>query len=159
MISHLGYKHDTAQLLCRVGDAIWQMGVPDQRFSMLYVRVDPETGEGEVASSGQFAAIVGSRHGHRPLVSPDGRPLGTDFETTSNRNRFQLQEGECLLVRNAAFLSGRGSDAVGRSLRDGLQSGSIQPLARVRRFICGDAAPTSERAAATLLRRSPGGSR
>ncbi len=152
VISHLGYRHDVEALLRHVGDSLWQMGVDGQTCSMLYATIDSETGDGELASAGTLQAIIGDRHGHRPLIAANARPLALDFEPSFSRAEFRMQKGETLLCGNQALAGIRSLDDLGNLLTAASTRRSKRPLAHLARELSGERI-TAERAAAVITRR------
>ncbi len=53
--SHSNYRHSAADMLRRINDTLWQTNTGDQLLAMLYIKLDPETGAGELASAGRLA--------------------------------------------------------------------------------------------------------
>ena len=80
LAAHTGYRHTPTQIMQRINDTLWQTNTGDQLVSLLYARVDPETGEGEVASAGDLSAMIASRYGYRPLVHGDSAPLASGID-------------------------------------------------------------------------------
>lgn len=153
LASHLGYRHTPSQLLQRVNDTLWQTSTCEQLMSMLYVRVDPETGEGEFASAGGISAMVGSRFGYRPLVDGRGEPLCSDFQANFIADTFRMMPGETLLAYSPGMeASGANQMILGDSLRTAMQQQETSPLASIRRQLA-DRPLVAERGAATLMRR------
>lgn len=153
-ISHLGYRHEPADLVRRIGDSLWQMGVADQTCSLVYVQIDPETGEGQIAAAGDIGAIIGSRFGHRPLVSPDGRPLGVDFDPSCQHRMFCLQPGETLLAFNPTIGRLAEADRLGRQLCESIKQQPKRSLMGLRESIADR--PLHDERSATMLVRDAG---
>ena len=158
LASHLGYRHSPSQLLQRINDTLWQTSTCEQLMSLLYVRVDPETGEGEFASAGSIAAMIGSRYGYRPLVEGQGAPLCSDFRASHVSDSFRMMPGETLLayglgMRGSEAASGATQRMLGDSIRAAMQQNDKHPLASIRRQLVG--MPLGcERGAVTLVRGS-----
>ncbi len=151
--AHTGYRHTPAQLIQRVSDTLWQTSTGEQLVSMLYARVDPESGEGEVASAGSMSAIIGSRFGYRPLVTGHSDPLNTYIDARCVTDSFRLSAGETLLGYNRGMVADGGSQTMlGEQVRSAMQSGESNPLALVRRAMV-DLPLGHERGAVTLLRQ------
>ena len=153
LAAHTGYRHTPAELMRRVSDTLWQTSIAEQLVSLMYVRVDPETGEGEVATAGSISAIVGNRFGYRPLVDGQTAPLNADIDASFVTESFRLERGETLL----AYTAGLGRDGLtqsmmGESIRTAMQENDESPLAMVRRDFA-DVDLTHERGAVTLLRK------
>lgn len=137
MMSHCGYRHTPKQLLQRIGDTLWHTNAAEQLVSLLYARIDPQTGDGEVAVAGQISGLIAGRYGYRPLVQSGGRPLASGFEVDCYESCFQLAEGETLLAYGGGLKKdGIGQDLLGCCLRSATQSGE-NALALLRREIAG----------------------
>ncbi len=155
LASHIGYRHTPAQVLGRVSDTLWQTSTGEQLMSLLYARVDPETGEGEVASAGNITAMIGNRYGYRPLVDGASEPLNSHIDSRPAIRTFRLLDGETLLAFTRGMMdSNRGpesSQRLGEMLRGSMKSGDVNPLAAIRRVMAGSPL-REERGAVTLLR-------
>jgi hypothetical protein len=152
MTSHIGYRHSPSQLLQRVNDTLWQTNTCEQLISLLYMRVDPETGEGQFAAAGAIAAMIGSRYGYRPLVDGMAKPLCSDFRASFVSDSFRMMPGEMMLAYGPGVAaSGASQNLLGDSVRSAMQAGSVSPLASIRRTLA--ASPLEfERGAAALTR-------
>ncbi|MCA9138777.1 MAG: SpoIIE family protein phosphatase [Planctomycetales bacterium] len=133
LVAHSGYRHTPHQMLQRIGDTLWQTSTADQLVSLLYARIDPETGEGEIAAAGEISGLIAGKHGYRPLVTSAGRPLASAIEIECFESTFHLEEGETLLTFGVGLdKDGIGQELVGCCLRSAMQSGQ-SPLAVLRR--------------------------
>ncbi len=63
--AHSNYRHSAADMLRRINDTLWQTNTGDQLLSMQYIKLDPETGAGELASAGQLSSLIASTRGYR----------------------------------------------------------------------------------------------
>jgi hypothetical protein len=152
MTAHSGYRHTPSQMLSRIGDTLWQTSLGEQLMSMMYVRVDPETGEGEIASAGLITAMIASRMGYRPVVTGKSDPLCSHIDSQSVLETFRLMKGETLLAYSPGFLTGGvNHTAIGGMLHDAMKSGDNNPLAAIRRSLA-KMPLTCERGASTLVR-------
>jgi sigma-B regulation protein RsbU (phosphoserine phosphatase) len=152
LTAHSGYRHTPSQLLQRVGDTLWQTSTGEQLVSMLYMRVDLETGEGEVASSGTISAMIGSKYGYRPLVHGCGDPLNTYIDANCVTESFRMMEGETLLAHSCGLVTnGTSQTMLGDGIRTAMQGGDKNPLAQIRRKLI-NVPLNQERGAVTLLR-------
>ena len=121
-------------------------------MSMLYMHIDPETGEGTFASCGDILAMISSRYGYRPLVDGRSEPLGTHITARPTSDSFALLPGETLLAYTQGLLLDGGTQPVlGDRLRGCLQTGDKNPLAAIRRDLINKPLE-HERAAITLVR-------
>ena len=131
--AHCGYRHTPVQLMRRISDTLWQSSTGEQLVSLLYVRLDPETGEGEVASAGSVGGLIGSRHGYRPLIPSGAPPLASAIDVKAHHTTFQLRAGETLLAYGPGLQQdGIGQGLLGCCLRSASQ-GETNPLVIVRR--------------------------
>lgn len=137
LAAHCGYRHTPHQMLQRIGDTLWQTNTADQLVSLLYARIDPETGEGEIASAGDIDGLIAGKYGYRPLVNSGGRPLASSIEIECFESTFHLEEGETLLTYgNGLKKDGVGQELIGCCLRTATQSDQT-PLAALRREMAG----------------------
>lgn len=152
LASHAGYRHTPDQLLARVGDTLWQTGLGEQLVSLLYACIDPETGEGEIASAGAIHAIIGSPYGYRPLVVGDSDPLCMHIDTRSRRASFRMMTGEALLAYSPGLLLGDlNHTRIGGILHTAMRKAPKSPLASIHRHVTAQLG-TRERGAMTLVR-------
>lgn len=152
LAAHAGYRHTPAQLLQRVSDTLWQTSTGEQLMSMLYARVDPETGEGEVATAGTISAMISSRYGYRPVTSGNGDPLNQHIDARIVTESFRMMTGETLLAYSPGMATGGINQArLGDSLRSAMQAGDLNPLAALRRNLA-DMPLNCERGAVSLMR-------
>ncbi|MDA7874919.1 SpoIIE family protein phosphatase [Rhodopirellula sp.] len=152
LAAHSGYRHTPAQLIQRVSDTLWQTNTGEQLVSLIYAHLDPETGEGVVASAGTISALISSRYGYRPLVSNHSEPLNTSMDSNAANHDFNLLQGETLLAYSKGF-SAAGADqmTLGGHIRTAMQLEDRSPLAMLRRKLT-KLPLTRERGALTLLR-------
>ena len=151
--SHAGYRHTPQQLLQRVSDTLWQTNTMDQITSMLYVRIDPETGEGEIASAGNQIAMIAGRYGYRPAVQCSHSPLASQFDLNCTTSTFRMSSGEVLMAYGEGFAAdGIDQMMIGNQLRASMQAGVKNPLASIRRFLA-DRPMDHERGAISILRQ------
>ena len=91
LTAHTGYRHKPADLLQRVSDTLWQSSTSEQLLSLLYARIDPFSGEGEVALAGSLEAVIGNRYGSRSVCSQVSDPLNSSIEVDPVIESFHLQ--------------------------------------------------------------------
>lgn len=131
--AHCGYRHTPAQLMRRIGDTLWQSSTGEQLVSLLYARLDPETGEGEIASAGTISGLIANRYGYRPLVPTGTPPLASSLDVKAHHSEFQLREGETLLAYGSGVQGdGIGQELLGCCVRSAAQSEG-NPLVILRR--------------------------
>lgn len=153
LAAHTGYRHSPSQLIQRISDTLWQTSTAEQLMSLLYARVDPETGEGEVVSAGSINAMIANRYGFRPILDGPSDPLNTNIDCHAVVKSFRLLQGETLMAYTSALgCSGEIQAVLGSTLRQAMQVGEMNPLAAVRRAIA-DQSLSQERGAMTLLRQ------
>lgn len=152
LAAHTGYRHTVSQILQRVSDTLWQTSTAEQLVSILYAQIDPESGDGEVASAGSINAMIASRYGFRPLMDNRSDPLNTRLDARTSTKSFRLLEGEALMAYSMGFgSSGPIQMLLGNTLRGAMQAGEANPLAQVRRAMA-DTPLDRERGAVTLIR-------
>ena len=154
LTAHTGYRHTPSQLMQRVNDTLWQTNSGDQLLSLLYARLDPDSGEAQVAAAGSISAMIASRRGYRPLVSGSSEPLGSHIDGHCVTETFRLAAGETLLAYGPGFSdSGITQMSLGTWLQQALQSDDASPLAALRRAAA-NRPLVSERGAAVLSRNA-----
>lgn len=152
LAAHTGYRHTPAQVLQRVSDTLWQTSTGEQLVSMLYARIDPETGAGEVASAGTISAMIGNRYGYRPLVDGRSEPLNQSIDVRGSTESFRLMPGETMLAYTPGMIAdGASQTMLGDRIRTSMQSGDTNPLAAVRRELA-EFDLNAERGAVTVMR-------
>lgn len=153
LTAHSGYRHTPAQLIRRVGDTLWQANSGEELLSLLSLQIDPETGEGELATTGPIRALIASRRGYRPLVDGQADPLGTHIDPQPWVERFRMEPGEVLLVYGDGMVADGGDQRLlGESVREALRREDGSPLAAIRREL-GSLPLRHERGAAVLVRQ------
>lgn len=134
LTAHAGYRHTPKQLMQRISDTLWQTNSGDQLISLLCARIEPETGEGEIASAGKLTAMIASRYGYRPLATEMSDPIGTSVDPRSVQRSFHLTRGETLFACGSGWeADGATQQSLGQTLRDSLAQPSPNPLASIRR--------------------------
>ena len=141
-----------AQLMQRVNGTLWNTSTGDQLTSLLYVRVDPDSGEGEIASAGQISAMVANRYGYRPLVDGHSEPLTSHVDAQFRATTFRMLQGEALLAYGPGLASDGASQAfLGDQIRGCMDRSDSGPLASIRRALAHHPLH-HERGAVTLVR-------
>jgi hypothetical protein len=137
----------------RISDTLWQTNTGEQLISLLYARIDPETGEGEVAAAGKVTAIISSRYGYRPLMDGNTPLLTSHIDSQCEIANFRLATGEAFLGYGPGLgEDGQSQQWLGDHLRACLQQGDAHLLAAIRRSLA--AQPLEqERGAMTIVRR------
>ncbi len=152
LAAHSGYRHTPAQLIQRVSDTLWQTNTGEQLVSLIYAHLDPESGDGVVASAGTISALISSRYGYRPLVGNLSDPLNTSMDSKATNHEFHLLQGETLLAYSKGFsVAGADQMILGGHIQTAMQLEDRSPLAMLRRKLI-DLPLAQERGALTLLR-------
>ncbi|WP_417737695.1 PP2C family protein-serine/threonine phosphatase [Rosistilla oblonga] len=158
--SHTGYRHKTNQVLSRVNDTLWQTSTGDQSTSLLYVTVDPETGEGQFSSAGTCQGLIVNRYGYRMLASPT-EPLGRDPDVRPLVHTMRLLPGEALVLVSQGAIASNGAPESGRltqqtltdSIRHELVNGPEPALSCLRRLFAQAGPAAADRSIAILQRQ------
>ncbi len=140
--AHLGYRHGPAQVLNRVADTLWQTSSEPAEAALLYAKIDPDTGEGDVAWAGDFPVLIASRFGYR-AVCESCPNLCSQPDLQPRSQHLRLQPGECLVVATPGLLRLPTIEHPGRLtqqeiagiVRDHLQQKPSEILSAVRRQI------------------------
>jgi len=159
--AHCNYRHSAKDLLRRVSDSLWQTNTGDQLLSMLYVKLDPETGEGEIASAGSIQAIIASSRGYRPLCGRESEPLASQIDCRPFHTQFTLHPGEAIVAVNASVLDeiiGMTQNELANAVREALPRKHSPVLSSVRRALANKPLE-EERAGIVLVRHANAGAR
>ena len=163
--SHSNYRHCPRQMLQRVADTLWQSNSGDQLVSLLYARLDPESGEGHVATAGSIHSLIASRYGFRPLTAVSD-PLGNHPDLQPKQTELRLLAGESLVACTAGLLvpTGRGvtiepapagrlsQQQLAAAVSTALGEGAAGILPAIRRAVAKER-PTAEQTVVVLSRR------
>lgn len=134
LAAHSGYRHTPRQLLHRIHDTLWQTSTGQQLVSLLYARIDPESGEGEVATAGNITALIANRYGYRPIVDGHSPPLTSHIDARCVAESFRLGNGETLLAYGPGVIAdGASQRLLGECVRESMGLAESSPLARIRR--------------------------
>ncbi len=138
LTAHTGYRHSPRELMQRISDTLWQTSTGEQLISLLYARIDPETGEGEVASAGHINAIISSRYGYRPLMDGKSPMLTSHIDSRCEISTFRMEAGEAFLAYGPGLDANSVSQmTLGDQLRTCMQKSDRHPLAAIRRSLAG----------------------
>ncbi len=157
--AHSNYRHGVGDMLSRINDSLWQTNTGDQLVSMIYARVDPDNGEGEMAYSGSIQAIIASRRGFRPLYGGDLEPLASRVDFRPQTIAFRLQPGEVLIGVTASVLDsvlGISQAQWAGATRDALGKPGTPILATIRRALASQ--PLEDERGGVMLLRGLSGS-
>lgn len=106
--AHSNYRHNVTEMLARLSDSLWQTNTGDQIVSMLYGHLNPESGEGSVASAGSCQAIIAGVRGFRPVCSGmQSDPLASRIDCRLAQTEFRLQPGEAFVAVNQGVLDAK----------------------------------------------------
>jgi hypothetical protein len=154
--AHSHYRHSVTDMLSRVSDSLWQTNTGDPIVSMLYAHLDPETGEGQIASAGSIQAIIAGSRGFRPLCSGhQSDPLASRIDCRVASTSFRLQAGEVMVAVNDAVLdhaSGLSQSVWADVVRESVVSDGAPVLSAIRRALA-EKAMVKERAGLMLFRK------
>jgi len=153
LAAHIGYRHTPSQIIQRINDTLWQTHSGDQLLSLLYARVDPDSGEGEIAAAGGIGAMISNRYGYRPMVDGRSEPLTTHIDAQCRTTSFRMMPGETLLAYGPGMVRhGSHQTLLGDQVRRSMERGDHNPLAAIRRMLAKEPLE-QERGAVTLLRK------
>ena len=153
LAAHTGYRHTPQQIMQRISDTLWQTNSFDQLTSLMYAKIDPETGEGELAVAGSISAMIASRYGYRPVVEASFEPLASRIDVNLGVSSFRLMTGEVLMAHTGGLVNEEVDQMrIGNRLKESMRSGDTCPLASVRRAVASSPLH-QERGAVTMLRQ------
>lgn len=156
--AHSNYRHSAQDMLRRISDSLWQTNTGDQLLSMLYIKLNPETGEGEIASAGSIQAIIASSRGYRPLCGCESEPLASQIDCRPFFSQFTLQPGEAIVGVNASILDdllGITQSDLANVVRAALPRKNSPVLSSIRRALASK--PLEEERAGIMLFRKRAG--
>ena len=131
LTAHTGYRHTPRELMQRISDTLWQTNAGEQLVSLLYARIDPDSGEGEVTSAGNITAIISSRYGYRPLIEGSSPLLTSHIDSRCEITSFRMSVGEALLAYGPGLeRDERSQMKLGDQLRTCMQRGDCASLGR-----------------------------
>lgn len=113
--AHCGYRHDPSQMLQRISDTLWQTNVGDQLLSCFYAQINPETGEGSMASAGVLSGIIMGRFGFRPLMDVS-QPIGTNIDLRPRLHHLQVDNTESLYIYTPGLVDRMSDNPTGHFL-------------------------------------------
>lgn len=139
--SHANYRHGAGELLTRVNESIIAASPGDQRASLAYALLEPETGGVALALAGRMGAIVVGAD-NRVVTTTDSPRLGENSEASYCEDAVTLQPGEVLVlissgVRQAVDGAGLriGEAAIGSLIAQHLCDSAESLITRVRRLL------------------------
>ena len=152
LMAHTAYRHDTATMMRRLSDTMWQSSTVAAPLSVAYALVEPDSGHGWVSVAGRVSTMIANRYGYRPVCRDTDAALGVHIDGQFSANCFTLARGETLLMHGAGFADdGIHQTTIGTALRSAAESKTVYPLASLRRQFA-DVPMDATRTAATLTR-------
>jgi phosphoserine phosphatase RsbU/P len=98
------YRHSARELMMRVNESLITASAGDQRASLAYALVEPDSGAIELALAGAAEAIVVSLE-NRLVTTTDAPRLGEVAEAKFDQDEFILQPGEALVLISGGIRS------------------------------------------------------
>jgi sigma-B regulation protein RsbU (phosphoserine phosphatase) len=139
--SHAAYPHSAGELLSRLNESLVAASPGNQRASLAYAIVEPETSEIELALAGSAAALM-IGEANRLVTTTDVPRLGQSAELPANSDRARLAPGEVLVLlsagaSNAVDAAGLciGEAALASLIANHLRDSAHGLLARLRRLL------------------------
>jgi len=159
--AHAGHKHSASDLLSRVNESLITTSPGDQRASLGYALLEPESGAVELALAGAAAAIVvGSED--RVVTTTDTPPVGEISDAAFQQDCLVLKPGEALVmisggVRAAVDGAGLriGEAAIASHVARHLRESADGLVARLRRLLDQDGQAGNDLTVLVVKRRSP----
>lgn len=105
--SHLAYRLTPRQVLQRVADSLWQTNLGVQLVSLMYARINPDTGEALYACAGGIDSLIVSQYGYRPL-GIHNEPLCNRVDYIHQDHEFRLLPGEVLWMSAGPLATSEG---------------------------------------------------
>ncbi|MDA1048887.1 MAG: SpoIIE family protein phosphatase [Planctomycetota bacterium] len=99
--AHADYPHDTAQMISRANDTIWNSSAGGHVASLFYCKATPDSGEIEYSTAGTVQAVLVQGSGIE-LIHPDSLPLGLEPDLRPDATRLQLAAGDLLVILNTS---------------------------------------------------------
>jgi serine phosphatase RsbU (regulator of sigma subunit) len=95
--AHGAYRHDAGELLTRINETLVTASPGDQRASLTYALLEPESGEIEIALAGAAKAILVQPNGHQTILAKRP-PLGDAPDLQYGCESLSLKRGGTLLL-------------------------------------------------------------
>lgn len=95
--AHADYAHDTAKMIARVNDTLWNSSAGGHAASLFYCKATPASGAIEYSTAGSVQAILVQRSDVE-LIRADSLPLGVEPELHPETARHHLSAGDVLLI-------------------------------------------------------------
>jgi sigma-B regulation protein RsbU (phosphoserine phosphatase) len=129
--AHAGHPHTAGELMTRVNESLVAASAGDQRASLAYALVEPESGEIDLAlAGGTIAIVVGPDN--RMITTTDAPRLGEMPEATFGVDRTTLHPGEVLVLVSGGAGSAvdEASQRIGEAALAGLIASHLRDSAK-----------------------------
>jgi sigma-B regulation protein RsbU (phosphoserine phosphatase) len=158
--AHAGHPHAAGEMLTRVNESLIAASPGDQRASLAYALLEPDSGAIELALAGSAAAII-VRLDDRLVTTTDAPQLGEALDAAFQHDRVTLKPGEVLVlisggVRAAVDGAGLriGEAAIASHVARHLRESADGLVARVRRLLDHDQQASEDMTVIVVKRRS-----
>jgi serine phosphatase RsbU (regulator of sigma subunit) len=158
--AHASHSHSATDLLSRVNESLIAASPGDQRASLAYALVEPDSGAIELSLAGATAAIL-VRADDREVTTTDAPSLGEMSEAEFQQDCLSLKPGEALImisggVRTAIDGAGLriGEAAIASHVARHLCESADGLVARLRRLLDHDAQAANDLTVLVVKRRS-----
>jgi len=158
--AHAGHPHNADELLVRVNESLIAASPGDQRASLAYALLEPESGRVELSLAGSAAAIV-VRDDDRLVTTTDAPHLGEISDAVFQADCLNLKAGEALImisggVRAAVDGAGLriGEAAIASHVARHLRESADGLVARIRRLLDHDGQTENDLTVVVVKRRS-----
>jgi phosphoserine phosphatase RsbU/P len=158
--AHASQPHSAGELLARVNESLIATSPGDQRASLAYALLEPDSGAIELSLAGAAAAIV-VREDDREVTTTDAPQLGELSETAFQQDALKLRPGEALVlisggVRAAVDGAGLriGEAAIASHVARHLRESADGLVARLRRLLDHEAQAETDLTVLVVKRRS-----
>jgi phosphoserine phosphatase RsbU/P len=139
--AHAAHRHTAGELLTRVNESVAATSPGDQRASLAYALIDPDTGKVQLALAGNAAAILVGPD-DRVVTATDSPRVGEAADFTFADDTMTLRAGEVLLlvssgVRHAVDAAGLriGEASIASLIAKHLRDSAGGLLNRLRRLL------------------------
>ena len=159
--AHSGYRHSPSQVIRRVSDTLWQTSNEPINGSLLYAKINPDTGEADIAWAGDLPVFIVSRFGYRAVCQPSGF-FGSSPDLHPATAHAKMELGDCFAVVGPALMATSNTKNFGQLAQqelvaiacEHLQTGPKDILSAVRRVTATRRSICAGRSL-VLLQRSP----
>jgi phosphoserine phosphatase RsbU/P len=95
--SHMAYPHDAAGLMTHVNDSLVAASPGDQRASVTYATIDPDSGSIELAMAGDNVTLLIDPE-NRLITTTDSPRLGEVPDLAYSQEQLKLNPGEAMVL-------------------------------------------------------------